>query len=62
MIDQDFTPEERKALRRIIREAEERWTKEARAKAAKLQREVLLRYGITPQRGEQPRDDTSGKS
>ncbi len=43
--DGEFTPEERKALRRMLREDQARRDREAQAKAAKLTRELRAKYG-----------------
>jgi hypothetical protein len=43
--DGEFTPEERKSLRRMLSEDQVRRDREAQAKAAKLARELRAKYG-----------------
>ena len=45
MDEQDFTPEERKALRRIIREDQARRQQEAQERAAGLTSQLRAQYG-----------------
>jgi hypothetical protein len=49
MDEDDFTPEERKGLRRMLREDEARRVREGQARAAALTKELLSKYG--PVRG-----------
>ncbi len=52
MNDEDFTPEERKALRRIIREDQARRQREAQERAAQLTSQLRAQYGPLDRSGE----------
>ena len=45
MDEDDFTPEERKALRRILREYQARRQREAQERAARLTQQLRTQYG-----------------